>query len=164
MYNGYTCVAKWLDSRSPMMARLNQSLRQDRFRSHVQGAYLLAFAFWAVWPNLVLSPSVLMVIVLALTLIWFLGVLGTWLDLPHADELMLCGSLGPIMVGVVQLGYRLQFLWTHQSMAMLGTPSSAATGFAFVWAYETVVILLPGVLFTVWNARKLRPLPPSKIS
>jgi hypothetical protein len=68
------------------------------------------------------------------------------------------------MVGVVQLGYRLQFLWTHQSMAMPEAPSGAATGFALVWAYETLVILLPGFLFTVWNALNLRPLPPSKIS
>jgi hypothetical protein len=125
---------------------------------------MIVFTVWVVWPNLSTNPSVVMVIVLALALIWLIGAVGTWLRFEHADELMLCGSLGPVIVGLVQLGYRLQFLWVHQALATPHAPPGSATAFALLWGYETMVILLPGILFTVWNARNLTPLPPSRFN
>lgn len=133
---------------------------QDRFRAAVQFCYLLAFFVWAVWPNVVNRPSVLIVIVLALALIWLLGTLGTWFRLGRADELMLCGSVGPLLLGLVQFGYRLQFVWSHWALAPSSSDPGDATAFAMVWAYELAVILVPGFLFTVWNARSMCPLPP----
>lgn len=144
-----------------MMTALSvDTLRQDRFRAAVQFVYLLAFFVWAVWPNVVYRPSVVIVIVLMLALIWLLGTIGTWFRFGHADELMLCGSVGPLLVGLVQFGYRLQFVWSHGAWAPSSPVPGNASAFAMVWAYEFVVILAPGFLFTVWNARSMRTLPP----
>ena len=138
------------------------TVRQDRFRATVQFCYLLAFFLWAVWPNVVNRPSVVIVIVLVLAVIWFLGAIGSWFRLGHADELMLCGSVGPLLLGLMQIGYRLQFVWSHRALAPSSSDPGDATAFATVWAYEIVVIMIPGLLFTVWNARAMRPLPPIK--
>lgn len=136
------------------------TLRQDRFKAAVQFCYLLAFFVWAVWPNVVNRPSVFIVIVLALALVWLLGTIGTWFRLGHADELMLCGSVGPLLLGLVQFGYRLQFVWSHRALAPSSSDPGDSTAFAMVWAYEFFVVLIPGLLFTIWNARSMRPLPP----
>lgn len=143
-----------------MTAPSVETLRQDRFRATVQFCYLMAFFVWAVWPNVVNRPSVVIVVVLSLALIWLLGTIGTWFRLGHADELMLCGSVGPLLLGMVQFGYRLQFVWSHRALAPSSSDPGDATAFAMVWAYEFAVILVPGFLITAWNAQSMRPLPP----
>lgn len=163
MYSSYICRwAQWLPIFAVMTALPVDTLRKDRFRAAVQFCYLMAFFVWAVWPNVVNRQSVVIVIVLTLALIWLLGTIGTWFRFGHADELMLCGSVGPLLMGLVQFGYRLQFIWSHGALAPSSPDPGNASAFAMVWAYEFAVILVPGLLFTVWNARSMRPLPPIK--
>ena len=131
-----------------------------RRRAAVQMGYAALFATFVLWPNLRAAPSVLLVAATALAAIWLVGGLAAWVKLPRADELLLCGAAAPLMVGLTQMAYRLDFLRVHRALARPGVEGDSATTFAAVWAAEVVFVLLPGVLFFWWNARALTPVEP----
>lgn len=131
-----------------------------RRRAAVQMGYAALFATFVLWPNLRAAPSVLLVAATALAAIWLVGGLAAWVKLPRADELLLCGAAAPLMVGLTQMAYRLDFLRVHRALARPGVEGDSATAFAAVWAAEVVFVLLPGVLFVWWNARALTPVEP----
>ena len=131
-----------------------------RRRAAVQMGYAALFAPFLLWPNLRATPSVLLVVATALAAIWLVGGLAAWVKLPRADELLLCGAAAPLMVGLTQMAYRLDFLRVHGALARPGVEGDSATTFAAVWAAEVVFVLLPGVLFVGWNARALTPVEP----
>jgi hypothetical protein len=82
--------------------------------------------------------------------------------LRHTDELMLCGCTAPLLLGVAQLVYRLDFIWTHGGLTHPEIAESSAAAFAAVWAVELFAVLLPGLCFLYLNARSLTPsLPPA---
>ena len=131
-----------------------------RRRAALQMGYAALFATFVLWPNLRTAPSVLLVAATALAAIWLVGGLAAWVKLPRADELLLCGAAAPLMVGLTQMAYRLDFLRVHRALARPGVEADSATTFAAVWAAEVVFVLLPGVLFVWWNARALTPVEP----
>ena len=131
-----------------------------RRRAAVQMGYAALFATFVLWPNLRAAPSVLLVAATALAAIWLVAGLAAWVKLPRADELLLCGAAAPLMVGLTQMAYRLDFLRVHRALARPGVEGDSATAFAAVWAAEVVFVLLPGVLFVWWNARALTPVEP----
>ena len=131
-----------------------------RRRAAVQMGYAALFATFVLGPNLRVAPSVLLVAATALAAIWLVGGLAAWVKLPRADELLLCGAAAPLMVGLTQMAYRLDFLRVHGALARPGVEGDSAAAFAVLWAAEVVFVLLPGVLFVWWNARSLPPVEP----
>lgn len=142
------------------MTRFSHDESALRRRAAVQMGYAALFATFVLWPNLRTAPSVLLVAATALAAIWLVGGLAAWVKLPRADELLLCGAAAPLMVGLTQMAYRLDFLRVHGGLARPGVEADSATTFAAVWAAEVVFVLLPGVLFVWWNARALTPVEP----
>jgi hypothetical protein len=126
-------------------------------RAAVQMGYAALFATFVLWPNLRMAPSVLLVAATALAAVWLIGGLAAWVRLPRADELLLCGAAAPLMVGLTQMAYRIDFLRVHGALARPGVEGDSATAFAVVWAAEVLLVLLPGVVFVWWNARALGP-------
>jgi len=143
-------------------AALADLARSGRRRAALQFGYVLVFAGLALVPNLLTRPSLLLLVCAALALCWLLGCLGVARGLSHADELMLCGCTAPLVLGVAQLVYRLDFIRTHGGLTHPGIPESSAAAFAAVWAVELFAVLLPGLCFLYLNARSLTPpLPPA---
>lgn len=139
------------------MTRADGSDSALRRRAAVQMGYAALFATFVLWPNLRMAPSVLLVAATALVAIWLIGGLAAWVRLPRADELLLCGAAAPLMVGLTQMAYRIDFLRVHGALARPGADGDSATAFAAVWAAEVLLVLLPGVVFVWWNARALGP-------
>ncbi len=135
-------------------------LRLARRRAAVQFGYLLLFGGLALVPNLVRRPSLLLLVCAVLALCWLLGCLGVARGLRHADELMLCGSTAPVVLGLAQLVYRLDFIRLHGGLTHPGLPESSAAAFAAVWTFELGAVLLPGLVFVYLNGRSLAPTPP----
>jgi len=119
--------------------------------------YAALFTTFVLWSNLRLAPSVLLVAATALVAIWLVGGLAAWVNLPRADELLLCGAAAPLLVGLTQMAYRIQFLRVHGALTRPEVENDSAATFAAVWAAEVLLVLLPGVLFVWWNARALAP-------
>lgn len=133
-----------------------------RRRAAVQMAYVALFALFVLWPNLRANPSLIIVVATALASVWLVGGLAAWAKIPRADELLLCGSTAPLLVGLTQLAYRLNFLRTHGSLTRPGAETDSATAFVTIWAVEVLLILVPAAAFVWWNARGLLPLQPSR--
>jgi len=156
MYNGEHCFLR-AGLPPEVMTRADGSDSALRRRAAVQMGYAALFATFVLWPNLRMAPSVLLVAATALAAVWLIGGLAAWVRLPRADELLLCGAAAPLMVGLTQLAYRIDFLRVHGALARPGVEGDSATAFAAVWAAEVLLVLLPGVLFVWWNARALGP-------
>ena len=136
----------------------NPSLeRSARVRVALQLGYAALFAAFVLLPNLRVAPSLILVAGAVLTAIWFLGGLLALGKMPQAHELLLSGSAAPILVGLTQLAYRLNFLRTHGALTRHEVGTDSAAGFLAVWVAELLLILLPGILFLWWNARSLPP-------
>ena len=144
-----------------MTARLGSD-RALRRRSAVQMGYAALLSLFVLWPNLQASPSMLLVAATALVAVWLVGGLAAWAKVPRADELLLCGSVAPVLLGLTQLVYRLDFLRVHGALTRPGVETDSAGGFLAVWAVELLLVLLPGVAFVWWNWRTLGPLQPSR--
>lgn len=138
------------------------SERPLRRRAAVQMGYVALLAMLVLWPNLQAAPSLILVVATALAAIWLVGGLAAWARVPRADELLLCGSVAAVLLGLTQLAYRLHFLHTHGSLTRPGVESDSPGGFLAVWGAELVFVLVPGVLFVWWNARALAPIQPSR--
>jgi hypothetical protein len=119
--------------------------------------YAALFAMFVLWPNLQAAPSLILILSTALAAIWLIGGLAAWSKVPRADELLLCGSVAPVLVGLTQLAYRANFLVTHGALTRPGIATDSAAGFLGVWAVELLLVLMPGVIFVWWNARALAP-------
>jgi hypothetical protein len=132
----------------------HQALRR---RAAVQMGYAALFALFVLWPNLQAAPSLILILSTALAAIWLIGGLAAWSKVPRADELLLCGSVAPVLVGLTQLAYRTNFLVTHGALTRPGIATDSAAGFLGVWAAELLLVLIPGVIFVWWNARALAP-------
>lgn len=96
---------------------------------------------------------------MALAAVWLLGCVGLVSRMPRADELVLCGAFAPVVVGLMQWVYRINFVITHHGLTNPADSSGSAAVFAAIWAAETLLVLLPGVVFALWNARSLAPVP-----
>jgi len=131
-----------------------QALRR---RAAVQMGYAALFVMFVLWPNLQAAPSLILILSTALAAIWLIGGLAAWSKVPRADELLLCGSVAPVLVGLTQLAYRVHFLVTHGALTRPGIATDSAAGFLGVWAAELLLVLIPGVIFVWWNARALAP-------
>ena len=140
--------------RSPVLDLPDRAMRR---RAAVQMAYAALFASFVLWPNLRQGPSVLLVAATVLAAIWLVGGLAAWARIPRADELLLCGAAAPILIGLTQLAYRVNFLQVHGALTRPGAAEDHAGVFLAVWAAEVVLILLPGIVFVWWNARALAP-------
>jgi hypothetical protein len=140
----------------------SDSFRRLRRRAAVQMSYAALFAMFVLWPNLRVAPSLVIVVATALAAVWLVGGLAAWAKIPWADELLLCGSAAPVLVGLTQLAYRLNFLRTHGSLTRAGVETDSAGAFVTMWAAELLLVFIPGAVFVWWNARGLRPLQPSR--
>lgn len=134
--------------------------RRPAARIAIQMIYAAAFAVYVLWPNLQSTPSVIMIAAAALAGIWLVGGAAGLAGIPRADELLLCGSAAPVLVGLTQLIFRLDFLRVHGGLTRPGVVNDSAAAFGLMWVAEMVLVLLPGILFVLWNARSLAPLPP----
>ena len=132
--------------------------RALRRRAAVQMGYVALFALFVLWPNLKAAPSLILISATALAAIWLVGGLAAWSKVPRADEVLLCGSVAPVLVGLTQLAYRLDFLRVHGALTRPGMATDSAAGFLGVWAAELLLVLITGVIFVWWNARALAPL------
>ncbi|MEX1009804.1 MAG: hypothetical protein WEC72_00535 [Chthoniobacterales bacterium] len=132
----------------------HQTLRR---RAAIQMGYVALFAAFLLWPNLRMAPSLVMVTAAALTAVWLIGGLAAWVKLPRADELLLCGAAAPLLVGLTQLAYRVDFLRVHGALTRPGMEADSAAVFAAIWGLELALVLVPGILFLWWNARALGP-------
>lgn len=148
-------------SRRKAMSRLH-SKRPLRCRAALQMGYAALLALFVLWPNLQSSPSMVLVAATALVAVWLVGGLAAWSGVPRADELLLCGSVAPVLLGLTQLVYRLDFLRVHGALTRPGVTTDSSGSFLAVWAAELLVVLLPGLAFVWWNWRTLRPLQPSR--
>ena len=133
-----------------------------RRRAAVQMGYVALFAMFVLWPNLRAAPSLILVVATALTAVWLLGGLAAWAKIPRADELLLCGSVAPVLLGLTQLAYRIDFFRTHGALTRPGVASDSSAAFLAVWALELLLVLIPGLIFVWWNARALQPIQPSR--
>lgn len=136
---------------------LRQTERSLRHRAAIQMAYAALFALFVLWPNLRTSPSLVLVVATTLVAVWMIGGLAAWVRLPRADELLLCGAAAPVLLGLTQLAYRLNFLRVQGALTRPGVEADSAGGFLVVWAAELLLVLIPGVIFLWWNARALAP-------
>ena len=136
--------------------------RRLRRRAAIQMGYVALFALFVLWPNLPTSPSLVLIVATAFVAVWLVGGLAAWAKVPRADELLLCGSAAPILLGLTQLAYRLNFLRTHGSLTRPGVETDSAAVFLAVWGAELVLVLIPGLIFLWWNARALAPIQPSR--
>lgn len=134
--------------------------RSLRRRAAVQMAYAALLAMFVLWPNMQSGPSLVLVLATTLASLWLVGGLAAVSKVPRADELLLCGSAAPALIGLTQLVYRLNFLWMHGGLTRPGAENDSAASFAAVWAAETFFVLVPGILFLWWNMRNLSPVPP----
>lgn len=139
-----------------------ESDRVLRRRAGWQMGYLVLFALFVLGPNLRGAPSLILITATALAALWLVGGLTVWVRLPRADELLLCGSAAPLLVGLTQLAYRMDFLRVHGALTRPGAATDSAVGFLAVWAAELLLVLLPGLLFVWLNARSLAPLQPNR--
>lgn len=89
--------------------------RTLRRRAAVQMGYVALLGLFVLWPNLRAAPSLVLLVATALTAIWLVGGLAAWAKVPRADELLLCGSAAPVLIGMTQLAYRFDFLRVHGS-------------------------------------------------
>jgi len=128
-----------------------------RRRAAVQMGYVSLLTAFVLWPNLQTAPSVLLVAATALAAVWLLGGLTAWTGVRRADEMLLCGSASPVLVGLTQLAYRADFWRTHGALTRPGVTTDSAGVFLGIWVAEILLVLLPGVLFLWWNARALAP-------
>ena len=133
-----------------------------RRRAALQMGYAALFVTFVLWPNLRMAPSLILVAAAALAAVWLVGGLAAWAKVPRADELLLCGSAAPALVGLTQLVYRINFLRAYAGLTRPGIETDSANGFLAVWAAELLFVLLPGFGFLWWNARALRPIQPSR--
>lgn len=117
-------------------------------------AYVLLFAGFVLLPNLRSAPSLILLVACVLAGLWLFGSLGLIANIPRSDELVLCGAVSPLMIGITQMVYRLDFLRLRGLAGV--SESGSAAAFFFVWSAEMLLVLLPGVWFLVWNARTLR--------
>jgi hypothetical protein len=124
--------------------------------------YVALFAMFVLWPNLQDAPSLILVVATALAAVWLLGGLAAWAKIPRADELLLCGSAAPVLLGLTQLAYRIDFFRTQGALTRPGVDSDSSAGFLLVWAVELLLVLIPGLIFVWWNARALQPIQPSR--
>jgi len=131
-------------------------------RAAIQMAYAAIFALFVLWPNLRSAPSLILIVATVLAAIWLAGGLAAWAKIGRADEILLCGSAAPVLIGLTQLAYRLNFLREHGALTRPGVATDSTTGFLTVWAVELLLVLLPGLIFVWWNARALRPIQPSR--
>ena len=136
---------------------LDRSATSARIRAALQLGYAMLFGGLFVAPNLSRVPSLMLVVVALLALVWIAGCLAEFRSLPRADELMLCGCFAPVLVGVWTTVFRIHFLWAHRALSHPGIPDSSASGFIAAWLLETVLLLLPGAVFLATNIRSLRP-------
>ena len=133
-----------------------------RRRAAIQMGYVALLALFVLWPNLRSAPSLVLVVATTLAAVWLIGGLAAWVRLPRADELLLCGYAAPVLLGLTQLAYRIDFLRIHGALTRPGVATDSAAGFIAVWAAELLLVLLPGVAFLWWNARSLAPLQPNR--
>jgi UDP-N-acetylmuramyl pentapeptide phosphotransferase/UDP-N-acetylglucosamine-1-phosphate transferase len=140
----------------------SDSFRRLRRRAAGQMSYAALFAMFVLWPNLRVAPSVVIVVATALAAVWLVGGLAAWAKIPRADELLLCGSAAPVLIGLTQLAYRLNFLRTHGSLTRPGVETDSTAAFVTMWAAELLLVFIPGAVFVWWNARGLRPLQASR--
>lgn len=125
-------------------------------------AYVALLALFVLWPNLQAAPSLVLIVATALAAIWLMGGLAAWAKVPRADELLLCGSAAPVLLGLTQLAYRIDFLRVHGALTRPGAANDSAVGFLAVWAAELLLVLVPGLTFIWWNARALALVQPSR--
>lgn len=126
-------------------------------RLGLQFGYLLLFGGFVLVPNFLVAPSVMLVAAAVLAVLWLAGCLGVLAGVARCDELILCGAVSPVVLGLTQLVYRLNFLY-HEGLGGLSR-SVSVTGFVLVWAAEIALVLVPGFLFVWWNARSLSSPP-----
>jgi len=112
-----------------------------------------------VLPNLVRTPSLVMIAVAAVAGVWIAGCIGRFVSVARSDELMLCGSAAPLVVGLWTSGMRIAFIWTHRSLSNLLLPDSTPGGFLASWLLEILLLVVPGVWFLRGNYRSLEPAP-----
>lgn len=124
--------------------------------------YVALFVLFVLWPNLRAAPSLLLVVATALVAVWLVGGLAAWSKVPRADELLLCGSVAPVLLGLTQLAYRTNFLWVHGALTRPGMEGDSPAAFLAVWAAELLLVLIPGLMFVWWNWRALQPIQPSR--
>ena len=136
--------------------------RSLRRRAATQMGYVALFALFVLWPNLRASPSLVLIVATALVAVWLVGGLAAWAKIPRADELLLCGSAAPVLLGLTQLAYRLKFLRTHGALTRPGAETDSSGAFLAVWGAELMLVLIPGLIFVWWNARALAPIQPSR--
>jgi len=130
-----------------------------KFRAVSQLLYAVLFASLALAPNLATRPSILLVVAAVLTAVWLFGGVGLLFGMWRADELMLCGAFAPVLVGVTQWVYRIHFILTYGGLTHESAPESTSAGFVLVGVLETLLVLIPGLIFVVWNIRRLTPVP-----
>lgn len=144
------------------MMALSDPDRSLRRRAAWEMAYAAMFSLFVLWPNLQAAPSLVVITATALAAIWLIGGLAAWAKVPRADELLLCGAAAPVLVGLTQLVYRIDFLRIHGALTRSGEANDSAAGFLAVWAAELLLVLVPGLIFVWWNARALAPIQPSR--
>lgn len=132
---------------------------RSRLRIGVQLGYLLLFSGFVLWPNVRVAPSIVLIVAAVLAGLWLVGILGAAAGVPRFDELTLCGCAAPILVGLTQLSYRVSFVVDHGGLTRPSAESDSAQAFLLIWGLELLLILLPGILFLVWNAKALAPVP-----
>ena len=141
---------------------LSDSDRLLRRRAAWQMGYTALFALFVLWPNLQAAPSLLLVVATALVAVWLVCGLAALSKVPRADELLLCGSVAPVLLGLTQLAYRTNFLWVHGALARPGNQADSSAIFLAVWAAELLLVLIPGLMFVWWNWRALQPVQPKR--
>lgn len=128
---------------------------RGRLAAAVQLGYALIFGGLLLVPNLRASPNLVLIAAGVLTALWILGCAGAMRGFPRSAEIMLCGAAAPVLVGLIQLVYRITFLATH---GMAGVHASGTVaGFAIGWILEIGLVLLPGTVFLWRNAKSLPP-------
>jgi hypothetical protein len=143
--------------RLPLPWLVDSQAASTRLRAGFQMAYALLLAGFVIVPNLRSTPSLVLVVAAVLALVWVLGCIGLVSRVPRSDELVLCGAAAPVVLGLTQLTYRLNFLGMEGFSGERQMGSVA--GFLSVWIAELVFVLAPGVFFVVWNVRNLSAPP-----
>ena len=139
------------------MTTHHQPHQTVRRRAAFQMGYAALFADFVLWPNLRMAPNLVAITGAALTAVWLIGGLAAWVKLPRADELLLCGAAAPLLVGLTQLAYRVDFVRIHGALTRPGVEGDSMAMFAAVWGLELALVLVPGIFFVWWNARALGP-------
>ena len=126
---------------------------RDRFRIYAQmvpGGLMSLVILWSMFAHTTPTDFIVLPFVLSL----LIGGILALNRQPIANWLLLFGSFGALAAGTVFHYLRIAFIIRNGGMERsdgYGSPLAFLLG----WAATTIIFFIPGLVFSIWNGRKI---------